>query len=116
ALQPESLKIPQENWLPDQAYLILGVDDVRGIESPLTMQWNDSSQAFKPGMPPNTVLKEGLYIPLSLTWPDLYAGTFNFSIHLKLKGSGALNVIPVGKTTAVHLQAAWQTPSFVGSF
>jgi inner membrane protein len=115
-LEPEKLKISRENWLPQQAYLIFGVDDMRGIENNLAVQWKDSLQYFNPGMPENSALKSGVYIPLSLSWDDLQTGTFPFSIHLKLKGSGSLEVLPLGKNTEVHLRSAWPTPSFTGNF
>lgn len=116
SLDPENLKIPKDDWLPDQAYLIFGVDDMRGIEDRLAVQWNDSIAYFNPGMPENNVLKEGVYIPLSLNWSDLISGTFDFSIHLKLKGSGTLEVLPLGKNTQVSLGSTWTTPSFTGNF
>jgi inner membrane protein len=116
ALDPESLKIPQDDWLPDQAYLVFGVDDMRGIENRLAVQWNDSLEYFDPGMPQNSVLKQGVYVPLKLDWPDLAKGTFRFSIHLRLKGSGDLHVIPLGKNTQVSLRSPWTTPSFTGNF
>lgn len=115
-LEPEKLKISPEDWLPGQAYLIFGVDDMRGIENNMALQWNDSLQDFNPGMPENSVLKSGVSVPLPLSWNDLQTGTFRFSIHLKLKGSGSLEVLPMGKNTQVHLHSAWPTPSFTGNF
>lgn len=115
-LDPESLKIPENNWLPDQAYLIFGINDMRGIENRLAIQWNDSLKYFKPGMPENDVLKQGVYIPLSLDPASLNTGTFKFAMHLQLKGSGELDVVPLGKNTKVVLHSSWNTPSFTGSF
>lgn len=115
-LDPEKLKIPRENWLPGQAYLIFGVDDMRGIENNLAVQWNDSLVYFNPGMPQNGALKSGVYIPLALGLDDLQTDSFSFSIHLKLKGSGSLEIAPLGKNTQVHLHSPWPAPSFTGNF
>lgn len=115
-LNLQSLKIPENSWLPDQAYLIFGVNDMRGIENRLAIKWNDSLKYFNPGIPQNDLLKQGVYIPLSLDLSSLNKGPFNFSMRLRLKGSGELNVVPLGKNTQVHLHSAWDTPSFTGNF
>lgn len=113
---PEKLKIPKEDWLPGQAYLIFGVSDMRGIEDHLAIQWNDTVLRFDPGVPQNDLMEEGVSVPLSLRMEDLQSGSFNFSMDLKLRGSGDLSVLPLGKNTRLTLRSSWKTPSFTGNF
>ncbi len=115
-LDPADLKVPMKDWLPHQAYLIFGMSDMRGIENRLALQWNDSLKYFNPGMPENDVLKQGVYVPLSLDRRTLDSGDFNFFIRLQIKGSGALDIVPLGKSTEVVLHSPWNTPSFAGNF
>lgn len=115
-LEASVLKIPEKDWLPGQAFLLLGVTDMRGIENQLSVTWNGARKYFDPGMPGNSLLDRGVSVPVSLDTADLERGLFNFSMQLQLKGSGSLNVIPVGKSTGVHLSSSWSTPSFTGNF
>ncbi|HEX5554936.1 MAG TPA: cell envelope integrity protein CreD [Chitinophagaceae bacterium] len=116
ALKPSMLKIPAGDWLGDQAYLMMGMDDMRGIENQVALTWNGSTRYFSPGLPENAVLTQGIYSPLPLDPSSLENGTFDFSIQLRLKGSGELEVVPLGKSTRVDLRSSWPTPSFTGSF
>ncbi|TAM98577.1 MAG: cell envelope integrity protein CreD [Chitinophagaceae bacterium] len=115
-LNSGDLKIAHNDWLPGQAYLLLGLDDMRGIENQVALKWNDSLKYFNPGIPENQVMKVGLYVPLPLDISTFDKGSFGFNIHLKLKGSGELNIVPAGKITLVSIHSPWNTPSFIGSF
>lgn len=116
ALQPEALSVPAENWLPQEAYLMMGVSDLRGISNRPEFHWNGQALAASPGMPENNLLEEGLSVPVALTPEDLAHGAFDFSVALDLRGSESLQVVPAGRTTQVHLQSAWNNPSFGGAF
>ncbi|MGH2644400.1 MAG: inner membrane CreD family protein, partial [Chitinophagaceae bacterium] len=103
-LDLNDLKIPQNDWLPGQAYLMLGFNDMRGIENQVALKWNDSLKYFDPGIPENNVIKEGVFTRLPLDISAFNKESFDFNIHLKLKGSGELNVVPAGKNTQVTIQ------------
>ncbi|TAN18402.1 MAG: cell envelope integrity protein CreD [Chitinophagaceae bacterium] len=116
SLNLSDLKIPVNKWLPEQSYLLLGVSDMRGIENQLAVEWNGIKKGFNPGTPQNALIRQGVYVPVSLNEAALNAGNFNFSLHLQLKGSGELDVAPLGKNTQVTLRSPWATPSFTGNF
>lgn len=104
------------DWLGSEAFLMLGINDMRGIENRVALRWNGALKDFIPGLPANDVLRQGVYVPLSLDTAAMAKGVFSFSTHLQLRGSGSLKIAPVGKDTRVSLQSPWPTPSFTGSF
>lgn len=115
-LEATTLKIPAADWIPGEAMLLFGVADLRGIENRLSVTWNGSEKYFEPGLPPNNLMDQGLAVPIVLDTANLSDGALPFSIPLELKGSGTLDFIPGGKSTTVHLDSPWPTPSFTGGF
>lgn len=107
-----SLKISPENVLWNEARLVMGVHDPRGLEDEVSLQWNGNSQKLEAGVPENDVLPTGLNAAVAFN-ADLQA---QFGIRLKVKGSEYFYFTPVGKTTAVHLKSAWKNPSFEGQY
>jgi inner membrane protein len=95
---------------------MMGIKDMRGIENRLALDWNGASSDFIPGLPANDALTEGVYVPLSLDGKMGDSGIFRFSTRLQLRGSGSLQVAPVGKNTTVELASSWPSPGFSGSF
>jgi inner membrane protein len=115
-LDVASLNVPADAWMPEEAVLMLGTDDLRGIENRLSVDWNGAMKFFDPGVPPNTVLDQGVSVPLALGSEAFAQGKFAFSIRLSLKGSGSLRMVPAGKSTTVQLSSSWPSPSFTGRF
>lgn len=115
-LDPTALKIAAADWKPGEAVLLLGTTDLRGIENRLSVHWDGAEKFFDPGVPPNNLITQGVSVPVSLDSNGAGQSKRVFSIHLELKGSGTLNFVPAGKSTTVHLNSPWPTPSFTGSF
>lgn len=115
-LNPDSMETQVSKWMPDQAFLLLGLSDMRGIENQLAVEWNGMKKEFNPGIPQNSPVQQGVYVPLALNASDWNTSTFHFSIHLQLKGSGEIDIAPVGKISKADLSSPWPTPSFTGSF
>ena len=99
--------------LTDQAQLLVGIPDLRGLREQVTLNWQDSTIVFDPGMPDQGVSHSGIHCSVPF---EPGSESFSFSIALKLKGSGSLSVTPVGKETKVELEAPWADPSFNGAF
>lgn len=115
ALDVAGLNIPRENLLLKDAYLAVGVTDMRGIGNQAQVQWNGQTLIFNPGVT-NVLLPSGMQtkIPLAFENDSLNGGTF--SINLDLRGSGEVSFSPVGKSTVVELNSNWTHPSFDGAF
>ncbi|WP_246197594.1 cell envelope integrity protein CreD [Chitinophaga agrisoli] len=114
---PALLNIPAASVLWKEAYLAVGISDMRGIGNQVQVIWNGQPHVFNPGTPPGDVLQSAIVakIPLSAAEGDTTAGG-SFSINLELKGSGQVYFTPVGQYTQVDLNAPWANPSFDGAF
>jgi inner membrane protein len=95
----------------DQASLVMGISDLKGIHTIEKMTWNDRPIASEGGVPYETSVNTGLHSPVKIDFPN----TNTFNLDIDLNGSEALYFIPVGKTTHVKVSSGWQTPSFDGS-
>lgn len=111
-----SLNIPKENVLFDDAFVSVGINDLRGIEEEISLQWNNEKKFMNPGIASNDVLGSGISTPVSIIKSDTAKTSYDFSFTLKLKGSELMYFTPLGKETNIKLSAAWSTPSFDGSF
>lgn len=107
-----SLQIAPDQVLWNEARLIMGLSDARGLEDEVSLQWNDAALKLEAGVPENEVLSSGLNTPVSCNATQ----TTQFSIRLKVKGSEYFYLTPVGKTTTVSLQSPWKNPAFDGKY
>jgi inner membrane protein len=96
----------------NEAYISLGIPDLKGINDAVNMTVNDSSFSFGPGIPDNDLFASGI----SFKFPLSEMQTFNFSLDVNLNGSTSLAFLPFGKETLVDIRSPWGTPSFEGSF
>jgi inner membrane protein len=126
------LDIAETDVLWKESYVILGLNDLRGISKNPIIKMGDqellggpSSQIgltnqFKNGNDSydvNTNItssENGIIAPLQ--WQSKADFSGSASIKLNLKGSSMLYFVPVGKTSHVSLHGPWASPSFDGSF
>ena len=101
-----------ENILWEEARLIFGVTDMRGIRQAVTLSWGSEEFDFSSGISesPAEVIQTGISVPIEAQ----QAGDFSFA--LELNGSRALQFVPVGGETTVELNSPWPDPSFDGAF
>ncbi|NLG84013.1 MAG: cell envelope integrity protein CreD [Firmicutes bacterium] len=110
----EELHIPPENIRWHEAFLFLGLSDLRGINEYVKIRWNDRDDLrFVTGID-----GVGFFLPLINAKVPIEdrAGEYAFSFPLDLNGCETLSFLPVGGTTVVELQSTWADPSFVGAF
>lgn len=112
ALPLQSLGLAPEQMVWSDARLMLGLNDPRGLEEEVVLQWGGTSRALEAGMPQNRLGIGGLSVPVNIA---AQSGA-DFSIALKLKGSERLYFTPVGRTTEVSLQSPWKDPAFDGQY
>jgi len=110
-----NLNIPRENLLLKDAYLAVGVTDMRGIGNQAQVQWNGQTFTFNPGIT-NTLLPNGMQTRIPLVFDNDTLKGATFSINLDLRGSGQVFFSPVGKSTVVDISSNWTNPSFDGAF
>ncbi|MBJ9977021.1 cell envelope integrity protein CreD [Pseudomonas sp. S75] len=115
-------KVP-EHWGVDKDYadyrfdtpfLAVGVSDIRGIEHAAELSIGERRLPFEAGtgLP---WMSGGVHVPLP-SLDDRQAHEFDYAFDLALQGTGQFNVLPVGRSTRVRMQANWPHPSFVGNY
>lgn len=116
-LNLKNLNIAKENFVWNEASIILGLSDMRGIKEKLEMRFDKEIHQFNPGVVSRDIFESGAISPLNIDSAGVFLeSSHELSIDLDLKGSEKLFFVPVGKTTNVALRSAWQTPAFNGQF
>lgn len=131
-LLPERLGLKPENLLWQEAKLIVGVFDTKGLTDETSIQWDGQTKSFIPGndcgvgcnaaLPASDALyqettrdNEGLVLNLPLD-ASFFASEHHFDFELKLRGSEKLFVVPVGNSTKTSLWANWKDRDFQGNY
>jgi inner membrane protein len=109
-------KINEVDVLWDEAFISLGLSDLRSIQQNISLKWNDSTYFFNPGLESNDVIGNGISTRIANLMSASKNTNFDFNLDLNFNGSTSLNFIPLGKSTKVSLTSSWKTPSFEGAF
>ncbi len=99
----------------DDAYLTIGISDMRGIKNQIKVKWDKQSLGVIPGSKISNYADAGVTIPL----PDLQAQlgkSIDFSFKMDLQGSQNMTFIPIGNTTEIQITSPWESPKFNGNF
>lgn len=113
-LNLSELDIPLKDIQIEKAYFTVGINDLRGIEEQVSLNWNNNLFSFNPGVASNDVVESGINAKINLNPQD--SSIYNFSFSLNLKGSQLLYFTPVGKVTDINISSTWKNPSFNGAF
>ncbi len=106
----ELLKIPKERFLFSEAFISLGLTDMKGIKEAIRLKINGKDLEMNPGIESNDLFASGVSSPINLE-----ADVLNFEATINLNGSKRIDFLPFGKTTKVTIESPWGTPSFVGA-
>lgn len=110
----KAFEIPHKNIQFDKAEFVVGIDDLRGLEEQVALNWNEQEIFFNPGIASNDITGSGINASIHFNPDDTI--TYNFNLNLELKGSQLLYFTPVGKVTDVNIVSEWANPSFNGAF
>tara|TARA_B110000261_G_scaffold141600_1_gene162378 strand:+ start:649 stop:2016 length:1368 start_codon:yes stop_codon:yes gene_type:complete len=110
----EDWKIPPEEILWEEAYVALGLSDLRGIQEEVALHWGNDIYGFKPGVESDEVIQKGISTRILI--PPSSNEPWDFSLDLSINGSTSLSMVPLGKATHVELKSSWPSPSFDGAF
>lgn len=105
-------KAADKDVLWNEAFLTIGITDMRGIKKDIVVAWNNNPAKISPGLKNKDIVSSGITVNV----PFKNDETFNFSFDLDLNGSHTLSFIPLGKETNVNVKSSWNSPSFEGSF
>jgi len=108
--------IAKDNIIWKDAFVSLGLSDLRSIQENISVNWNDHQYLFNPGVESNDVVKSGISTRIPIALKDTINTRFDFSLNLNFNGSTCLNFVPLGKMTKVNIKSNWKNPSFSGAF
>jgi inner membrane protein len=109
---PGELKIDPGLVAMEDAFLQVGITDMRGIKEKVIIQWNGSPLDVEPGIPSKDITLSGLHADVPLQGD---AG-FSFHYEIALTGSDFFYLNPVGKETNIRMHSSWGNPKFDGAF
>jgi inner membrane protein len=109
----EKLKIDPRDVIWNEAFVHVGISDVKGLNDEVKLKWNNQLLALSTDGPDGSLANEGLNTPVSLTGIDDLKRV-DFSADMNISGSEELLFTPVGKSTSVDMSAKWPHPSFTG--
>ncbi len=109
----KNLNISRENILWEDAFLSLGITDMKGIRERIRIKWSNSEVIADPGIKAQEVFKSGVSTVVVVN-PEKEG--YDFSLDLSINGSRELNFLPLGKETSVKINSDWNNPSFTGAF
>lgn len=98
----------------EQPFMVLSVTDPRGINQVPELVWQGQTQAFLPGTNVGDT-SNGIHALLP-ELSSLAKDQIPFSLQLSLRGIESISIIPVGKSSQIHLASNWPHPKFIGRF
>lgn len=106
------LNIANENILWNEAFISVGIPDMRGIKNHILISWNNKKYTANPGMLNRDIITSGISTHIPVNTDSL--NTFEFN--LKINGSESISFQPLGKETQVSVESSWDSPKFSGAF
>ena len=107
------LNIEEKNVVWDQAYIELGLSDLRSIQNNISINWNEEKVSFDPGVKTNDVISSGISAKIRA---NESTNDYSFNLNMVFNGSNSISFTPLGKTTKVNISSSWGDPSFNGDF
>ncbi len=109
---PEDMKLEQADF--SKARICFTLNDFKGIEEDIYINFNNQKLLLRPGLPVNDFGATGLSAPVNISAAEI-AGTLPFLLDVKLKGSEQLHFMPLAASSKFSLTSSWPSPSFNGS-
>ena len=108
----DAINIASSDMMLADAFIQIGITDMKGIKKGITLNPDKPDMAFNPGIETRDLFPSGVSFPIDLTKKS----DLNFNFSLDLNGSTSLNFLPLGKETTLQLKSTWANPSFQGAF
>ncbi|MBN2657762.1 MAG: cell envelope integrity protein CreD [Spirochaetales bacterium] len=96
----------------EDARLILGMGDVKGLSRDVKLDWNGDSPVFQGGTSGTSLLPEGIWAPVEIK----SGGSTEFTMKVSLRGGGSIRFFPMGGETEISVKSDWISPGFTGAF
>lgn len=111
AIEERKARSPKRRWLTP--YLLVLIQDSRGLKAVPVLTWNDKKLPLQPGhRGVSWGMASGVHADLSEGIPA--EEDLSFSLDLSLSGMQSFGWVPVGETSVFQLASDWPHPSFQG--
>jgi inner membrane protein len=107
------LDIESASIIWKDAFLSIGISDMKGINDNIELQWNKDTLIASPGAYLYDAITSGINVKIPLHQGE---SQYEFSARIDLNGSKNIMFLPVGKTTDVRVLSTWENPSFTGNY
>jgi inner membrane protein len=107
--------VAPEDILWNEAFITIGVSDLRGLRGNPTFRWLGRDVAFSGGSGDAKLWSSGLTAAVPLDG-KLAGAELPFTFNLRLNGSEAIHFLPLGGDSVVDLTSPWPDPSFTGAY
>jgi inner membrane protein len=111
----QKLNIATEDVYWNDARLLIGINDYKGLMQAATVNWDGKEYIAEPAFEDRSILNNALQVAVPISLSDLQL-EHNFSCNLALRGTKSLNFIPVANQTNVSLETKWNSPRFSGNY
>jgi inner membrane protein len=99
----------------DNAFVTIGISDLRGIKNQIKVKWGSQNLGVEPGSRISSHIYSGVTINTAIN-PEQLNKVIEFSFQLDLQGSQNMTFVPVGSFTDIQLNSTWPSPKFNGNF
>lgn len=107
-----SLENSTVKW--DEAKLVFGISDLKGLSAAPVLNWNNEQAALSTADQTLSLFEQNLVADINL---ENHTTTDSpFEVRLQLRGSKSLNFLPLASQTSIQLDGNWSSPSFNGAF
>ncbi len=107
-----ALPFSDSEILWNEAELIIGLGDVKGLSGKVDLQWEGKNYDFEGGSGKSALFHSGIHTSVKLE----QGGTYSFQVELELRGGESISFLPMGKETKVNIISNWPSPNFQGAF
>jgi inner membrane protein len=103
-----------QTMYPEQAEIIIGFVNQKGIRRIVKADWNGKELFFMPGS--RNVFNNTVSNGINAASPFDTKGENTFDIQFTVQGGKTIRMLPIGETTQAHIVSDWISPSFQGGF
>jgi inner membrane protein len=127
-----ALRIDESSARLHDAWLTIGVGDLRGVNQGVTVIWNGATLATSPSIDTAGIGSQAFDVKIpglaaaptaapqaaqaAAQTTEAAPADIPFTVNIDLKGTQQINFQPGGRTTTVRLASTWPHPAFAGAF
>ena len=109
--------IKKEDVIWNKASIIIKTSNLKGIKSEVQIKLQDKAYSFETNFNQNNNSRLDVLESSFIKGEDLFKEkNTDFTFSMTFNGSRQIELIPIGKTTTMHMVSNWADPSFMGNY